>query len=66
TATGKNVEKRYKLNVNIDVNNVFNHLNPGGYVGNLSSPLFGQSTALYLFTDTSNNRKVTFGTNFSF
>jgi hypothetical protein len=63
---GKNAEKRYKLNFNIDVNNVFNHLNPGGYVGNLSSPLFGQSTALYLFTDTSNNRKVTFGTNFSF
>jgi len=59
-------ERRYRLNFNIDVNNVFNHLNPGGYVGNLSSPLFGQSTALYLFTNTSNNRKVTFGTNFSF
>jgi hypothetical protein len=59
-------ERRYKLNFNIDVNNVFNHLNPGGYVGNLSSPLFGQSTSLYLFTNTSNNRKVTFGTQFTF
>jgi hypothetical protein len=59
-------ERRYKLNFNIDVNNVFNHVNPGGYVGNLSSPLFGQSTSLYLFRDTSNNRRVQFGTQFSF
>ena len=59
-------EKRMKLNFNIDVNNVFNHLNQGGWVGNLSSPLFGQSTAIYLFRDTSNNRRVQFGTQFSF
>jgi len=45
---------------------VFNHVNQGAYVGNLSSPLFGQSTNLYLFRDTSNNRRVQFGTQFNF
>ncbi len=59
-------ERRYKLNFNIDVNNVFNHVNQGGYVGDLSSPLFGQSTSLFIFRDTSNNRRVQFGTQFSF
>jgi len=59
-------ERRYKLNFNLDVNNVFNHVNQGGFVGDLSSPLFGQSTSLFLFRDTSNNRRVQFGTQFSF
>lgn len=57
---------RYKLNFNVDVNNVFNHTNPGGYVGDLSSPLFGQPTGLLLFRETSNLRKVQFGTSFTF
>jgi hypothetical protein len=57
---------RYGLNFNLDVNNVFNHLNQGGYVGNLSSPLFGESTAINLFRDTSNNRRLQFGTQFTF
>ena len=59
-------ERRMKLNLNVDVNNVFNHLNQGGWVGALSSPLFGQSTAINLFRDTSNNRRVQFGTLLSF
>ncbi|HVW11821.1 MAG TPA: carboxypeptidase regulatory-like domain-containing protein [Bryobacteraceae bacterium] len=57
---------RFKLNFNIEVNNVFNHLSPGGFVGNLSSPLFGQSTSPLLFRETSNLRRVQFGTTFSF
>lgn len=59
-------EGRFKLNFNVEVNNVFNHLNPGGFVGNLSSPLFGQSTSVLLFRETSNLRRVQFGTTFSF
>jgi hypothetical protein len=60
-------QHRYGLNFNVDVNNLLNHLNPGGYVGNLSSPLFGQSTAMNNgFSETSNNRKVQFGTLFTF
>jgi hypothetical protein len=66
TAAKSATERRYTLNVNVDVNNLFNHVNQGSYVGNLSSPLFGQSTNLYLFRDTSNNRRVQFGTQFSF
>jgi hypothetical protein len=57
---------RFKLNFNVDVNNVFNHLNPGGYVGDLSSPLFGQPTSVLLFRETSNLRRVQFGTSFTF
>jgi len=63
---GSSPEGRFKLNFNVDVNNVFNHLNPGGYVGDLSSPLFGQPTSALLFRDTSNLRKVTFGTSLTF
>jgi hypothetical protein len=59
-------QHRYGLNFNLDVNNIFNHLNPGGQVGNLSSPLFGQATAITLFRDTSNDRRVQFGTQFTF
>jgi hypothetical protein len=59
-------EKRFSLNVNLYVNNVFNHLNRGGWVGNLSSPLFGQSTAIYLQRETSNDRMVQLGTELRF
>jgi hypothetical protein len=58
--------RRYGLNFNVDADNIFNHLNPGGFVGNLASPLFGQSTAVRLPRDTSNNRRIQFGTQFTF
>jgi hypothetical protein len=64
--SGGEAEKRFKVNFNIDVNNLFNHLNPGGYVGDLSSPLFGQPTSILLFRETSNLRRVQFGTSFTF
>ena len=64
--SGSDSEGRYKLNFNVEVNNVFNHLSPGGFVGNLSSPLFGQSTSPLLFRETSNLRRVQFGATFSF
>src|SRR5262249_11879550 len=54
------------LRFNVDVDNLFNHLNPGGFVGNLASPLFGQSTAINLNRGTSNNRRIKFGTQFTF
>ena len=37
-------EGRYNLTVSINVQNLFNNVNSGAPVGNLSSPLFGQST----------------------
>jgi hypothetical protein len=57
---------RYRLNFNVDANNLFNHVNQGGFVGNLASPLFGQSTGLNLFRDSSNNRRVQLGTQLTF
>jgi len=39
-------EKRYNLNVSINFQNLFNHVNLGPPVGNLSSPSFGESVNL--------------------
>ncbi len=67
TAAGGSTERRFKLNFNIDITKVFNHLYTGNSAGNLSSPLFGQSTGVNnLFRETSNLRRVQFGTSFSF
>jgi hypothetical protein len=66
SGNGNGGEHRFNLNFNVFVNNVFNHLNHGGFVGNLSSPLFGTSTSIYLFRETSNNRRIQFGTQLSF
>lgn len=41
----KDSDKRYKLTVGVQVMNPFNRNNLGAYVGNLSSPLFGQANA---------------------
>ena len=59
-------QNRYGLNFNVSANNILNHRNQGGFVGNLSSPLFGQSTLLPYWSDPSNNRKVQVGTELSF
>ncbi|HEY2382768.1 MAG TPA: carboxypeptidase regulatory-like domain-containing protein [Terriglobia bacterium] len=66
SAQSTSPQPRYGLSFNVDMDNVFNHLNPGGFVGNLASPLFGQATAVNLFRDTSNNRRIQFGTQFTF
>jgi hypothetical protein len=42
-AFGGGVEHRYNLTVSVNVQNLFNHSNLGTPVGNLSSPLFGES-----------------------
>jgi len=39
-------EKRYTLNVSLNFQNIFNHVNLGPPVGNLSSPSFGESVGL--------------------
>jgi uncharacterized membrane protein YgcG len=40
---GEGTGKRYNLNLSINIQNLFNHTNLGTPIGNLSSPLFGQS-----------------------
>jgi hypothetical protein len=44
-AGSKASEKRYKLTASVMVMNPFNRNNLGAYIGNLSSPLFGQANA---------------------
>lgn len=43
---GGQTGKRYNLTLSVQAQNLLNHVNPGAPVGNLSSPLFGQSTQL--------------------
>jgi hypothetical protein len=42
---GGGPEKRYSLTFSVNFQNLFNHNNPATPIGNLSSPLFGESTA---------------------
>ena len=43
---GDLTEHRYNMTVSVMFNNVLNHVNPGGYTGNLNSPQFGQPTSV--------------------
>ena len=44
---GGSSEHRFNLTFSVMITNVLNHVNPGGYVGSLNSPLFGQPTMVY-------------------
>ena len=46
TSTGGVTDKRYNLMVSVLAHNLLNHVNLGPAIGNLSSPLFGQSNTL--------------------
>jgi len=43
---GDLTEHRYNVTLSVMFNNIVNHLNPGGYQGNLNSPQFGQATSV--------------------
>ena len=43
---GESSEHRYNVTLSVMFNNVLNHVNPSGYVGNLNSPQFGQPTGV--------------------
>ena len=60
--------RRYSLTFSISVRNLFNTLNPGPPVGNLSSPEFGQSIMIGggPFASASSNRRVDLQVRFSF
>ncbi|MGH9914594.1 MAG: hypothetical protein ACRD63_04810, partial [Pyrinomonadaceae bacterium] len=46
TAAAKTAEKRFALNLSMQMWNLFNHANVGKPLGNLSSPLFGKSITI--------------------
>jgi hypothetical protein len=60
--------QRYSLTFSANARNVFNNVNPAPPIGNLSSALFGQSTALAggVFNTQSANRRVDLQVMFSF
>jgi len=65
---GSTVSKRYSLTVGAEARNLFNNVNLGLPVGNLTSPIFGQSNGLqggvYSFSGT--NRRIDFQLVFNF
>jgi hypothetical protein len=46
---GGSTEHRFNLTLSVSARNILNHLNPGTPIGNLTSPLFGQSTTIFSF-----------------
>ncbi len=69
---GDDEEGRYKLELSVQIRNLFNHTNGGTPVGNLSSPLFGQPVSLasgFGFgggRQSGGNRRLRFELRFSF
>lgn len=61
-------DRRYTVTFSIAARNLFNRVNLDAPVGNLSSPLFGQSTSIHGFGhgSASANRTIEFQTRFSF
>ena len=57
---------RYSLTFSVGARNVFNDVNLGAPIGQLSSPLFGQSNSLAGFFANGGNRHVDFQVMFSF
>ncbi|MBZ5515698.1 MAG: TonB-dependent receptor [Acidobacteriia bacterium] len=60
--------KRYTIEITLDVHNVFNNVNLAPPIGNLSSPLFGRSNALGggFFGPATANRRIELETRFTF
>jgi len=60
--------QRYSLTFSANARNLFNNVNPAPPIGNLNSPLFGQSVALAggVFNTQSANRRLDFQVMFAF
>jgi hypothetical protein len=57
-------ERRYNLTIGLGIRNLLNHRNQGAIIGNLASPLFGQSNQMFGnlngegFSENANNRRL--------
>jgi hypothetical protein len=60
--------RRYNLTFSVNARNLLNHVNLATPIGNLSSPLFGQSNALAggPFSSAASNRRIELQASFSF
>ena len=74
---GDTTEHRYNITLSVMLNNVLNHVNPSGYVGNLNSLQFGMPTGVNTGFGggpggggpggtAANNRRIEFQTRFTF
>jgi Carboxypeptidase regulatory-like domain len=65
---GNDTGHRYSLTLAVSARNLFNHVNLAAPVGNLSSPLFGESNALAggIFNTAAANRRIDLLATFSF
>ena len=65
---GERSNQRYSLTFSVNARNLFNNVNPAPPIGNLSSALFGKSTALAggVFNTQSANRRIDLQMMFSF
>jgi hypothetical protein len=74
---GDSTEHPYNLTLSLNVENVLNHVNPGGYQGVITSPYFLQATSVNTgfggggpggggFGGAANNRRVQLGLRFTF
>jgi phosphoribosylglycinamide synthetase-like protein len=43
---GESTNHRFNATLGVTFTNVLNHFNPGGYVGTMTSPFFGQATSV--------------------
>jgi Carboxypeptidase regulatory-like domain len=64
------LREHLKLTLSVSARNLLNHLNPGPIIGNINSPLFGQSNQLGggfgAYSDGANNRRLEFQARFAF
>ncbi|HEX9222178.1 MAG TPA: hypothetical protein VF860_02515, partial [Candidatus Acidoferrales bacterium] len=65
---GNPSNQRYSLTFSVNARNVFNNVNVANPIGNLSSPLFGQSNALVggPFSSSTANRRIDLQVSFNF
>ena len=75
---GGSTEHPYNVTLSLNVENIFNHLNPGGYQGVITSPYFLQATSVNTGFggggpgggpgggNAADNRRLQFGVRFSF
>jgi hypothetical protein len=65
---GSPTNKRYNLTLSANARNLFNNVNYGNFIGNLSSPLFGQANSLagQPYSSSTANRRIDLQVQFTF
>jgi hypothetical protein len=63
------LSRAQKITLSVSARNLLNHLNPGPIVGNINSPLFGESNQIGgngAYADGANNRRLEFQARLAF